>query len=410
MRVLFACHGAAPHLYPLVPLAWAFRAAGHEVRMAGETRIRTALVDTGLPVVEITNTPQWTDEERAETLAAIYGQGPWPPDWPRDLWALEEEQRAYLEFIGRRLIRSAEAMVGELAAFAADWRPDLLVYDAICYAGAVVAAELGVPGIRHVFGTAVMPRVELTASGEPLPEYVRLFAGRGLPVSLTPAATVDPTPPSMRLASFADSLDMRYIPYNGAGCMPDWVREGARRPRVCLTWGHTAALALGDAAGRPYRETIDAVAELDVDLVVVTTAEQIDLLGPLPAGTRTAASVPLHLIVSHCDALVQQGGDGTTLTAAAAGVPQLAISRKPDAEVAPGRLVATGAGIHLRYQELRDDPARAEIIRDAVEKLLTDATYRQAAERLRAEIESQPAPADLVAVLAALAGKAEADS
>jgi UDP:flavonoid glycosyltransferase YjiC (YdhE family) len=399
MRVLFTCHGAVPHLYPLVPLAWAFRAAGHEVRIASQTRIPEQLQHTGLPIVEITGTPQWTEAERRETLAKIYGQGPWPADWGLDLWALSDEQRAYLEFVGRRLVRAADAMIDELDAFARWWRPDLLVYDAIAFAGAVVAAHLEVPAVRHVFGTVAVPRIELDAKGQPLPEYARLFTDRGLPVDPAPAATVDPTPPSMRLASDPGSLDMRYIPYNGPGTVPEWVRASPVRPRLCITWGHTSAVALGNAAALPYRMVLDALAGLDVEIVVATTAGQIELLGTLPAGVRAVASVPLHLILPHCDVLVQQGGDGTTLTAASAGVPQLGITVKPDAEVAPGRLVAVGAGIHLRHQELRADPAGPEVIREAVGKLLTDPAYRAAAQRLRAEIDRQAPPAEIVPAL-----------
>jgi UDP:flavonoid glycosyltransferase YjiC (YdhE family) len=407
MRVLFTCHGAAPHLYPMVPLAWAFRAAGHEVRVASETKIVDQIVHTGLPAIELTSTPQWTEREREETVRAIWTQGPWPPDWALDIGALTEEQRAYLEFLGRRLVRGADAVTDELSAFAHRWAPDLIVHDALAFAGAVVAAQLGVPRIRHLFGTAVVPRMELLPGGEPLPEYVRLFEARDLPVDLAPAAVVDPTPPSMRLATEPDCLDMRYIPYNGPGVAPAWLTEPVARPRICVTWGHTAVQALGDGATLPYRSAIEALAELDVEIVVVTTGRQLELLGSLPTGVRPAASLPLHLVLPHCDVLVQQGGDGTTLTAASLGVPQVAISRKPDAEVAPSRVVAAGAGMHLRYQELPAGPAGAEVIRAAVEKLLVDPAYPQAARRLRAEIARQPAPAEIVPALARFAEEKE---
>ena len=39
------------------------------------------------------------------------------------------------------------------------------------------------------------------------------------------------------------------------------------------------------------------------------------------------------------------------------------------------------------------------MIRDAVRTLLADPSYREAAKALRAEIESQPPPADVVAEL-----------
>ncbi|HET9144249.1 nucleotide disphospho-sugar-binding domain-containing protein [Actinophytocola sp.] len=403
MRVLFTCHGGMPHLFPMVPLAWAFRSAGHEVRIASQARILDALMHTGLPVVEISRTPEWTEEERAETIRKIYQQDPLPAGWTGDLSVLSEEQRAYQEFIGRRMIRIAEAMVDELTAFGRRWRPDLVVYDAEAFAGPVVAEQLGVPGVRHLFGTATVPRTELDATGAPLPEYVRLFQDRGMRARLTAAATVDPTPPSMRLEHDPGRLAVRYVPYNGAGQLPAWLLRPRYRPRVCVTWGHTAA-TIGDAATHPFRDAIGALSGMDVEIVVITTPAQLELLGAeLRGGVHAAASVPLHLVLPHCDVLVQQGGDGTTLTAASAGVPQLAISRKPDAEMAPGRLAAVGAGIHLRYQELRQDPARAQVIRDAVGRLLREDGYRAAARRLRQEIERQPAPAEVVPALARLA-------
>jgi UDP:flavonoid glycosyltransferase YjiC (YdhE family) len=405
MRVLFTSHGAAPHLFPMVPLAWAFRAAGHEVRIASQSRIRDVLVRNGIPAFEITGAPQWTEEQRRETVDAIYRQGPWPPRWATDLRLLNDDQRAYLEFIGRRLIATAEAMADELIEVGLAWRPDLIVYDQITFAGEVAAARLGVPAVRHLCGTVAFPRAEFDTTGEPLAEYAELFSSRGLPMVRDPQAFVDTTPPSMRVATEPNTVDVRYVPYNGPGIVPAWLAEPAHRPRVCVTWGHTAALALGGEASRPFLVALEAIAELDVEIVVVTTAAQIEQLTGLPPGTRTAASAPLHLILPYCDVLVQQGGDGTTLTAAACGVPQLAISRKPDAEVSPGQLVGVGAGIHLRYQEMRDDPDAKEIIRNAVEQLLVEPRYSDAARRLREEIESQPAPAEVVPTLTALAGQ-----
>ena len=404
MRVLFTCQAALPHLYPLVPLAWALRAAGHEVRIASEARMAEPIVHTGLPAVALRSSLARTQSERERIVTAIYTQEPWPSDWALRLDTLSAEQLAYLELIGNSLINAADAVTDELLDLATDWRPDLVVYDAISFAGAVVAERLGVPAVRHLFGTASLPRIELASDREPLPGYVRMFESRGLRVMLDPAVVVDPTPPSMRLMSEVDSWDMRYVPYNGPGLLPDWLARPPAGPRVCVTWGHTSARALGPGAADPYREAIDALAELGAEIVVVTTAEQIELLGALPAGVRTAASVPLNLVLPSCDLLVQQGGDGTTLSALAAGVPSLVISRKPDAELPAGRLAAAGAGLHLRYQELRDHPASAEIIRDALGKLLADVAYRQAAQRLREEILAAPPPADLVPRLVELAG------
>lgn len=403
MRVLFTSQAAVPHLYPMVPLAWAVRSAGHEVRIASAPRVLDQIVHTGLPAVVVGTGPKYDLRARRELVSALYSQDPWPRDWAVNPQLLGGDQLAHITRVARALMTAAAAMVDDLVAFSLDWRPDVIVYDSISYAGAVAAAVLDVPSVRNLCGLAALPRLERRwPDGKLLPEYVRLFERFDVAV-LTEAATVDPVPPSMALARDTNRLDVRYVPYNGPGVVPDWLGEPAPRPRICVTWGHTAANALGDDAAQPYRAAVEAIADLDVEILVITTAEQIELLGVLPGNARAEASVPLQLVLPHCAAIVHQGGDGTTFTAAVAGVPQLGITRKPDAELGIGRLDTIGAGVHLPFQRLRDDPARAEVIRGSVDKLVSDSAYREAANLLRAEIESRPPPSKIVPALVALA-------
>lgn len=403
MRILFTCQAALPHLFPMIPLAWALRAAGHEVRIASGSPVVDQIVHTGLPAVSLDYGRQWSDAEVKNRVADIWGQDAWPPHWAENLDQLSQKQHAYLRKLGGNLVHTADVVTDELIDFARTWRPNMIVYDAISYGGAVTAGLLGVPGVKHMFGTATVPRLELTPDGEPLPEYVRLFESRGVSAAYTPTVLVDPTPLSLRIVTEADRINMRHVPYNGPGVVPDWVALPPSRPRVCFTWGHTGPRSLGQDAVAPYRSAIEAIAELDVEIVVASTAAQLDLLGELPAVTHRVASLPLNLILPHCDVLVHQGGDGTVLAAAAAGVPQLVISRKPDAETPASRIAAAGAALWLRYQELRKDPNRSARIRDAVRDLLTDPAFRTAANRLRAENEHQPPPAEVVPRLEELA-------
>jgi glycosyltransferase len=408
MRVLFTAVGGRPHLYPLVPLAWAFRVAGHEVRFAitpGEVR---DVVHIGLPMVAVGSGPRLSRALRDDLAAAMYNQDPWPPGFAGDLSMLDEAQLDLLHRYGQYQIASAEAMADDLVAFARHWRPDLVCYETGTYAGAVVASVLGIPGVRHLYGSDSYPRLELRApTDQPLPEYVTLFERFGVPVSTTATMIVEPTPPSMRLAEDSPRLDLRYLPFNGPGTVPDWLPDWLRRtaghPRVCVTWGVSAPAALGPAAADPYRDVIVALAALGAGVLVLSPEDQLTHLGVLPDRVMAVGWVPLQLVVGHCDLLVHQGGDGTTLTGAYSAVPQLAITAKPDAETAAARIAANNAGIHLHYQRLRDDPAGAEAIKSAAGELLTDPAYRDAAQALRAEIHRQPAPAELVEPLARLA-------
>lgn len=52
MRVLLTTWAAPGHLFPMVPLAWAFQAAGHEVRVAGPPSCQDAITQAGLSAVE----------------------------------------------------------------------------------------------------------------------------------------------------------------------------------------------------------------------------------------------------------------------------------------------------------------------------------------------------------------------
>lgn len=94
MRVLFTTAPLPGHLYPMVPLAWALRAAGHQVLVAAPENFSETVVATGLPAA--TSAPPVAFEEfmlhdrdgrrltprptrpSAAGRAAVPGDG-WPP-------------------------------------------------------------------------------------------------------------------------------------------------------------------------------------------------------------------------------------------------------------------------------------------------------------------------------------------
>lgn len=132
--------------------------------------------------------------------------------------------------------------------------------------------------------------------------------------------------------------------------------------------------------------------------MVAADAASREQLGELPGNVRVLDSPPLHLVLGDCDAIVHQGGSGTVFNAIRAGLGQLAISHMADQDNISAALAESGAGIHLQGEQADEQAIRAAVIR-----LLEDPEIRTAADRLRAEMLSQPTPAHVAAELAELA-------
>src|SRR4029079_4219196 len=225
-------------------------------------------------------------------------------------------------------------------------------------------------------------------------------------VDIEGTLTVDPCPPSMQLDSPVTRRTMRYVPFNGPGTMPISLLEPVRHPRVCLTWG-TSTTRLGGPSTFLLPHAVRAAVELGVEVVVAVAKEQVPLLGELADQGRVVHGVPLHALLPTCDAIVHQGGAGTTLTAAACGVPQVVIPQLADQAVNAQRMAHTGAGLVCWRRGQQGDALRP-LIRASLGELLGERDrYAGAAARLREEIEAQPTPAEIVPLLAELAERAE---
>jgi UDP:flavonoid glycosyltransferase YjiC (YdhE family) len=298
------------------------------------------------------------------------------------------------------VVRFADAMLDDLVAYGRHFQPDLIVYEPFNLAGSLAAAALGVPDVRLLWGPDSSIELDLDEDLILGPRAARLGIDR---VRLTGTLTLDPCPAPMQVPIDAPTHPMRFVPYNGTAVVPAWLREPATRPRVCVTWGTMmAALGLADLVGAP--RVVHALAALDIEVVVALAATQVAALGDLPANVRVARSpLALHLVLPTCQALVHQGGAGTTMTGLACGVPQLVLPQVSDQHFNADRLARTGAG-----RQLAADEAEPDVIRDRVVDLLERDQWRDSAREMRRRFEARPSPADLVPVLGQLAETAHA--
>lgn len=368
MRIIFTTWGWPSHLYAMVPLAWACRSAGHDVLVATEPHFTDTVLRTGLPVAAVGHDVDAVAVFRdiVRPSAAPRGGG-----GPRILGLLAT---------------LAESMAGDLIRLGEEWNADLIVFEPTALAGPLAAAALGVPAVRHLYGTDLLSMAGPFLKDTLAPICARLGLDEVDPFG---QATVDPCPAALQVPTGSRRIAMRYVPFNGPGTAPAGPPPGSGRPRVCITWGTT--LDRLDPELFLAGEVARAIADLAVDPVVAIRPGQRELLGALPPQVRVVESVPLHLLLPGCDLVVAHGGAGTLLTALAHGLPQLLIPRLPDHVRHALRVAETKAGIVLPAPV--HDPAE---IRDRLAELLAAPSYRDAAERLRQESAGQPAPADLL--------------
>lgn len=397
MRILFATWTGGSHLFPMVPLAWAAQAAGHEVRVAAPPGCCPATIAAGLTAVCVGQDRPSAQMSGRRDLGAWRGEQRWPRQWARSPETLDEGVRQVFAVLADKQIAMAETMLDDLVEFGRAWRPDVVVYDSVCYAGAVVAAVLGVPSFSHMFGSPMIMRNELRDGlAEPLPGYEKLFGRFGVEPPAGPNGWIDPCPPCLRWPGPVQRTSVRFVPYNGPGAQPAWLWGQSSRPRICLTWGLTAAQHRPEATPEIFDSVLAVLAGLDVEIVLAVTAAHRDRLPALPTGTRVVEALPFHMLLPTCVALIHHGGTGTGLTAAAVGVPQLVVPLAPVLAAFSERVDASGAGIMCDPAD-QGDP---DSLRQALERLLTSESLARAGA-VRTEIAGLPAPSELLGMLAA---------
>ncbi|MFF0173985.1 nucleotide disphospho-sugar-binding domain-containing protein [Micromonospora profundi] len=400
MRVLFTVSSWPTHYAAMVPLAWALQAAGHEVTALCSPSQVAPLSATGIVPVPVLD--DWEVNVRLRLQyyeEAVNGHWPYPwlplhPVTGAPLKSLDDFDRTEFELrhapvYAERTAKGFDAGV----AFARAWQPDLVLHDPASFEGILIAELLGRPAVLCLWGPV---GTHEPAHMSIVPQdHSKSFPRYGLK-PFTPdmiRTVIDPCPAAIAPPTPADRLPMQYVPYNGCAPMPGWLLKPPDRPRVCIAWS-TALTATAGARSYLLPELVRATNDLDVDVVLTATAEDVAALGPVPASVRVVERLPLRLLLPSCAAVVHHGGSGSTLTSLWAGVPQLLPTFASEQTVTASRVAANGAAVHMLGHE-----ANAASVRAALERLLSDDSYRAAAGRLRTQMRSQPTPADLVATL-----------
>ncbi|WP_194289929.1 glycosyltransferase [Nocardia macrotermitis] len=357
VRILFGSTPVPGHVLPLLPLADAAVAAGHEVAfltaadMAPFLHGRT-LLPAGASFEKIA----------AETAARSTVDSRHPGAGAAELFA------------GVRVDLTWDEALPAAEAFA----PDVLVCETMDYVTQLLAAHLDLPWYGLTVG-APLPDIFYEALDTRAEQQ---HQQRGL----TPKARsvlLDPHPLAMRVPTDppADPDHLAIRPVAHSHAVPGLTTEvtlppAGDRPRVLVTTG----TSVGD------RDLFDALAAALVEAgaeVLVTTA-------PDPAFDRphihAIGFAPLAEVLPHVDVVVGAAGSGTLLATLANGTPSILLPQIADQPANAARATAHEAALVI------ETPTQAG---EALTTLLADDRYRTGAQRLATAIATMPHPTEI---------------
>lgn len=372
MRVLAIASPMVGHVLPLVPLAQAFRDAGHDVVFATAHEGVRAARASGFTVEDVA--------PGLNVTRALLGALLRRPGMMRREMAGTGGTAAVGPMFAPLAARMAQRSVG----LADDWRPDLVLHEGLAPLGALLAARRGVPSV--LVDALLFDGRTLFAAVAP---HLRGLARRyGLEAIPEPSETVVAIPPSV--GGQRPGIPMRYVPPGAGGGDGAAGLPTSRVRPVVLVSRSTVADPRPD---QMMTRVVAAAADADVDVVLVRPDRAVGRR-PLPPNVTTTDWVPFADVLPEVAGFLHHGGAGSVMTALAAGVPQVVVPGAGDRTVHARLIAARGAGLAV--------PAKA-ITGAVLERLVRDRELRRVSGEVAAEIAAMPAPGAVVDVLVALA-------
>lgn len=295
------------------------------------------------------------------------------------------------------LLETAEKVLPELIDTAKTLQPDAILYDCMCPWGYYLAQIAGVPGISSSSLMPLAPKVLLNLQNLRLflpllakgfsagNQANRMAAQLGQRYNVTPLSrlTVLNAPGDLVIAySSAD-----YVPY--ADSLPRHTRligwtlqEQATDEQFTHTTGRPLVyVSLGTVSNENadfFMQCIRALGGTEYD-VLISTGGRFDAgqFGELPANITIRPWVPQTQVLRQAALFITHGGLNSIHDGLFCGLPLLLVPQQTEQTFNARRVVELGAGLMLTKPA-----ATAEAIRRSAERLLTEPSFRTAAQTL----------------------------
>ncbi|GAB3433033.1 glycosyltransferase [Flindersiella endophytica] len=381
-KILFTSLPAYGHVFPMLPLASAARAAGHEVAFATGPDLAGPLKQRGFQV--------WpAGPSLADSWAVFHAR------YTKAELAALPPTEARAAAIAVVLGESSAQRAVDIVPHARAWQPDVIVRDPCEFAGA--AAAMLCSGVRDVVHatTALSPPSVREPFAAAANQVGSAWGIADLGERMFGAAYLDICPPALQPEgnrSWPQATPLRPHPIG--------VGPGEGLPSADgFDWSGTVYLTLGtffNKAPAVRAAALAGLSELDVN-VVVTIGPDADPseLAPLPSNVLVARFIPQELVLPGSRLVVSHGGSGTMLGAFGHGLPQLMLPQGADNFLNAEAAQRAGAALSLPPGEVS-----AAAIAAAASRLLTEPEFTAAAQRVQTEIATMPTAAEVLAGIA----------
>jgi MGT family glycosyltransferase len=364
-RFLFVVPPLAGHVNPTIPLGHELVRRGHEVAWAGYVDNVASLLgpsDHFIPVGD-----KIAAEVEAASLRPRLG-----PVGIMETW--------------NAVITGGHHMLPGTYAAVDAFQPDVLIVDQQTVAGAAVAEVRGLPWVTSATTSVeIVDLVGVNNMAKWVRESLRDFMVE-CGVDPVTAADVDPRKsPRLIVAYTTQELvgqDIE-VPDNYALVGPvigeradgtpfpwEWLEQG-KGPLVLVSLGTVNM----DRGNKFFPAAAEAFAGMDARAVFVATEE---LVPDPPPNVLVRRRVPQLDLLPHLDAVVTHGGHNTVCEALSYGLPLVVAPIQDDQPMIARQVAQAGAGVRVRFFR-----TKAPMLREAIEQVLTEPSYRAGADRLR---------------------------
>ena len=384
MRLLFTCLPGFGHFLPMVPLARASAAAGHDVRFATAAAFCPHVEKAGFQAFAAGLSLPDQMQQAAQRYPEQHAMAP--------------GKERFEAFVPRMLAGvAAPARAADLRPIVEELEPDLLVHDETDFGGPLAATAAQIPYADHSVGFLRPLGMARLAGATLAPVAEQWGVDAGEFGGLFAYLYLDVCPPSLQYDEI-DEIDVAHQMQNahidaGDEHLPDWIGELRPAPTVYVSLG-----TIFNQKQDVFVAILEALRDEDLNVIVtIGGGNDPAALGPQPDNVHVEQFIPQGALLPYCDIAINQGGTAI-LPLLAAGLPLLVMPQSANQFHNAEACVTAGVGRAILPADVSVESVRREL-----RALRADPRFRERAQEVALETEQMPPPEHGVELLERLA-------